>query len=278
MLHYGRGIIAPENITSIPVNATSYCVRHFRNLTEIQADMDDQDAILEELGCTPSDLSILNVKYQTSILRIALCVVVTMLCWGNQPLLKSWAYAYAIFIMITLGGLMTQSEYLKGSEKFSLIAMLVLILATNRRGRQGRVKLDIDEGLFNLVLFILVVFMSIIISTLGLVVGIEELTTFSVDDVTPGGKALWYMTVVDEYSILMVIGAFALFFFDEGRKRVSIVLYLLSICHFLDIFVLLTSTKCSSFNVITLGTFGFHELRDGLPCFHTTSKSKGFLD
>ena len=246
MLNYGRGIIAPENITSIPVNATSYCARHFRNLTEIQADLDDQDAIIEELGCTPSDLSILNVKYQTSVIRIALCVVVTMLCWGNQPLLKSWAYAYAIFIMITLSGLMTQSEYLKGSEKFSLIAMLVLILTTNRRGRQGRVNFDIDEGLFNLVLFTLVVFISIIISTHGIVVGIEEVTTFRIEDVTPGGKALWYMTVVVEYSILMVIGAFALFFFDEGRKRVSIVPCLLRIVFF----VLLIPTQCSSLDII----------------------------
>lgn len=99
--------------------------------------------------------------------------------------------------------------------------MLVLLLTSNRRGRQGRVRVDIDEGLFNLVLFLLVVLMSMLIG-IHATMGIEDFTTLSVEDVTDGGKALWYMTMVVEYSIIMVIGSFALFFFDEWRKRVSL--------------------------------------------------------
>ncbi len=217
------GIIATENITAIPTNATAYCVRHFQNVTDIQADLNNEEAIIAELGCTPADLQLLNLRYQTTIIRISISLITTMLCWGNTPLLKSWAYAYSIFVMIMLGGLIMQKEFLKGGEKFSLGVMLILMLISNRRERQGRLRFDLDAGLFNLVLFSLVVLMSIIIST-HMILGVEEITNLSLEDVTPGGLATWYMTVIVEYSILTVVGCFALFFFDEGRKRGLLIL------------------------------------------------------
>mmetsp|Transcript_18506 Transcript_18506/g.23294 ORF Transcript_18506/g.23294 Transcript_18506/m.23294 type:complete len:352 (+) Transcript_18506:208-1263(+) len=211
-----QGVIAPENITAIPVNATEYCAKHFQNMTEIIAETKEE--FVAQFGCTVSDLSILNFKYQTSLLRIALSSVTSLLCWGDQALLKSWSFAYAIFILCTLGGYLVQYEYLKGNEKFSLVAMLVLILTSNRSGRQGRLKFDVDEGLYNLVLFFLVVLMSYILSN-HLIFGVEEFTNFTAEDITPGGKASWLMTVIVEYSILMIVSAFALMYFDEGRKR-----------------------------------------------------------
>ena len=118
------GIISPENSTQISLNATAYCARHFKNTTEIIADTKDE--VIAELGCTLTDFSILNVKHQTTILRVVLCVLTSLLCWGNEPLLKSWSLAYGIFVFVTLGGLMAQYDILKGNERFSLVAMLVL--------------------------------------------------------------------------------------------------------------------------------------------------------
>lgn len=212
------GVASAENLATLSINATAFCLRHFQNTTEIQADLNNPEEIIAELGCTASDLSILNIKHQTSILRIILCVSTTILCWGNQPLLKTWNFAYGIFVILTIACLLLQSDFLKGNEKYSLAVMLVLCFSSNRNGRQNRLRLDVDEGLFNLVLFSLIVFMSYIIST-HLIYGIEELTYLEINDVTPGGKATWFMNVVMEYSILMVVGAFALFYFDEVRKR-----------------------------------------------------------
>lgn len=215
-----EGVIAPENSTAIPINATAYCAKHFQNTTEIIADT--KEGIIAELGCTISDLSILNVKYQTSLFRIGLCSLTTLLCWGDQALTKSWSFAYGIFMIFTLGGNLVLYEYLKGTEKFSLVAMLALIFTTNRSGRQKRLKFDVDEGMHSMVLFLLAVFMSYLISC-HLILGIEEFTNFSVEDITPGGKATWYMTVVVEYSIIMIVSAFALMFFDEGKKRTLLI-------------------------------------------------------
>ncbi len=218
----GHGVIAPENITEIPINATAYCAKHFQNTSEIIADT--KEGIIAELGCTPSDLSILNLKYQTSLLRIALCSVTSLICWGDQALLKSWSFAYGIFILCMLCGCLVQQEYLKGGERFSLFAMIVLIITSNRTGRQKRLKFDVDEGMYNLVLFFLVVFMSYIISN-HLIFGVEDFTNFAAEEITSGGKAMWYMVVIVEYSIVMIVSAFALMYFDEGKKRVSFLFF-----------------------------------------------------
>ena len=98
--------------------------------------------------------------------------------------------------------------------------MIVLLLTSNRRGRQGRLRLNIKEGMFNLVLFTLVVLMSSIITSY-LIQDVEVFTSLHTNDITPGGRATWFMTVVVEYSIVMIVSLFALFFFDEERKRVS---------------------------------------------------------
>lgn len=214
------GVISPEAISAVPVNATAYCLRHFKNTTEIKADLDNLEEVIAELGCTSTDFSILNIKYQTSMLRVGLCIVTSILCWGDLPLLKTWNYAYCTFLVLTLGCLYLESSFLKGNEKFSLLATLILLITSNRNGRQKRVHLDIKEGMFNLALFFLVVFMSYVIS-FHLINEVENFTYLDTDNVTSGGRSTWFMIVAVEYSILIIVGLFALFYFDEDRKRVS---------------------------------------------------------
>jgi hypothetical protein len=224
---FQNGIIASENATALStiVNATSFCVRHYYhpNVTEALTGTNgsmDMEEILSEFACTTSDMSIINIKYQTSLLRIALCAATSLLCWGDVPLLKSWSFAYGTFIITSIASYLYTKDDLKGTEKYSLFAMIVLILTSNYKGRQGRLRIQIDEGMYSLVLFFIVVFMSYMIST-HLVFGIEDFTYLNIEDVTSGGKAVWFINVVVEYSILMIVSAFALFYFDEGRKRVS---------------------------------------------------------
>lgn len=202
------------------VNATAYCARHFQNMTEIKADVNNLQEVVAELGCTASDMSILNIKYQTSILRIALCVATSLLCWGEEPLLKAWNFAYGSFVFISMTCLVLQMQFIKGNEKFSMIAMLVLIITSSRVGRPQRTRIELKDGMYNIVLFFFAVLTSYIIAN-HLVLDIEEFTYLEKDDVTPGGKATWFMIVAMEYSIMMVVSIFGLFYFDEGKKRVS---------------------------------------------------------
>lgn len=209
------------NLESL-TNATAFCARHFQNMTDIKADVNNLEEVVSELGCTASDMSILNVKYQTSILRIALCVATTMICWGDEPLLKAWNFAYGSFVVIYMVCLVLQMEFLQGNEKYSMVAMLVLILTSSRVGRIPRSRIDLNDGLYNIVLFFFTILSSYIISN-HLILGIDEFTYLGKDDVTPGGKAIWFMIIGMEYSILMVVSIFGLFYFDEGRKRALLV-------------------------------------------------------
>mmetsp|Transcript_20975 Transcript_20975/g.25813 ORF Transcript_20975/g.25813 Transcript_20975/m.25813 type:complete len:345 (-) Transcript_20975:153-1187(-) len=214
--HLGDGA-SFTNSTSLNANATAYCVRHYRNN---QTEISDETDIMEQFGCTETDLEIVNVKYHAAMLRITMTIITSILCWNNEPLLKSWSYAYATFLLVSLLCLWIQYEHLNGQEKFSLIAMFILICTTNRKGRQGRLKMAVDEGMYNLSLFLMTVFTSYIIAA-HMTFGLDELT--SVKEVSNGGKATYFITVGAEYSIFMVVSAFALFYFDEVKKRTMLI-------------------------------------------------------
>lgn len=147
-----------------------------------------------------------------------------MLCWTKESLLKSWNTANAISPFATsIVGLGIHKATLKGPEAFSLIALMVLAISSNREGRQDRLPMNIKEGLYNIVLLILASFMSMMISSHLLEGGVERYLTFDAADITAGGRALWFMTIIVEYSSFMFAATFSLLFFDEARKRVSLV-------------------------------------------------------
>ena len=194
---------------------STYCTRHFAYAPE------PDDASSNTLPCTESDMGILTIRYQTALLRIMLHFIIMLLCWTNESLLRSWNFASAISPLGTsIAGIITQRDYLKAPEKFSLAALLILSLASNREGRMPRLAVKMKEGLFNITLFSLTTFMSYTIAN-HLILGVGEYTTFTAEDITDGGRALWFMTIFVEYTAFMFTATFALFYFDEMRKRVS---------------------------------------------------------
>jgi hypothetical protein len=108
-------------------------------------------------------------------------------------------------------------------EKFSLGALLVMSITSNFNGRGVKTLMNLKEGLHNVALGLLTSFMSYTISN-HLMLGAEGYTAYSVDGVdavSEGGKALWFMLILVEYTAIMFASTFALFYLDETRKRVS---------------------------------------------------------
>jgi len=200
--------------------SSTYCNRYFAYSPQIE------DPTADPLQCTLGDLGIMKLKYQTTIMRIILYFITMMLCWGKEPLLKSWNIATAVSPLATsIAGMLMQKDYVLAPEKFSLVALLVLCLTSNREGRGQKMPMNLKEGLYNIALFLMTSIMSYLVSN-HLILGVESYTMFSSDGdgdnaVSEGGKALWFMMILVEYSSFMFASTFALFYFDEARKRVS---------------------------------------------------------
>lgn len=211
--------------------SSTYCNRYFAYSPQIE------DPAADPLQCTVGDLGIMQLKYQTTIMRIILYFITMMLCWGKEPLLRSWNIATAISPLGTsIVGMVMQKDYLLAPEKFSLFALLVLCFTSNREGRGEKIRMNLKEGLYNIALFLLTSIMSYFVSN-HLILGVESYTVFSSDAdgdkaVSEGGKALWFMMIVVEYSSFMFASTFALFYFDESRKRVFLAcLSMLALVH-----------------------------------------------
>jgi hypothetical protein len=198
--------------------STTYCNRYFAYSPQIN------DSSADPLQCTLGDLGIMRLKYHTTIIRIILFFVMMMLCWGRDPLLKSWNFANAVSPLGTsIVGMFIQKELLLAPEKFSLGALLVMSITSNFNGRGVKTLMNLKEGLHNVALGLLTSFMSYTISN-HLMLGAEGYTAYSVDGVdavSEGGKALWFMLILVEYTAIMFASTFALFYLDEARKRVS---------------------------------------------------------
>ena len=220
--------------------STTYCNRYFAYSPQIN------DPSADPLQCTQGDLGIMQLKYHTTVMRIILFFVMMMLCWGREPLLKSWNFANAISPLATsIVGMFIQKEYLLAPEKFSLGALLVMSITSNINGRGHKTFMNLKEGLHNIALFLFTTFMSYLISN-HLMLGVESYTVYSIDGdgggggdggsggsdnaISEGGKALWFMMILVEYTSFMFASTFALFYLDETRKRVSaIIAYILEI-------------------------------------------------
>lgn len=178
------------------------------------------DPTADPLACSNGDLGIMQIKYQTTILRLILFFCVMMMCWSNESLMKSWNYANAVSPLATsLIGFFYQKDYLSAPEKFSIGALLFLALSSNRKHRSGKFHIDLKEGLYNNILFFMTTGFSFLISD-HLMVGFGNQIRDDLE-VSNGGKALWFMMVLVEYTAFMFAGTFALFYFDAVRKRVS---------------------------------------------------------
>lgn len=237
---------------------TTYCNRHYvnHNTTDTisidngdeDANADDADNVPDILLCTESDLGIVSMKSHMTILRIVLCLLISLICWSDDGLLKAWNMAHLICpLLIQVVGLKLLpfcKDDLKGDEAFSIGALMVLTFASNYQGRKGKKAfMNIKEGMYNIVLFALTTGMSYFIAN-HLIESVEGYTTFGVGEVevestavvkgekelnkgvTPGGRALWNMMIMTEYSTFMFAATFALFFFDKARKKVSLSLYI----------------------------------------------------
>jgi len=203
-----------------------------------------------EMGCTESDIYLFTIKYQTAYLRIALTIVVTTLCWGYEPLLKSWNMACAVCpYLTTFCGLLVFRDELVGPEKFGCFALTVMLLFVNWKGGQPmNTPLNVMEGLYNMALFLISTTMTYVMTS-HLQQGIDGYTTLNnteegVDRIlglADGRNAIWSMMILVDYGMLCVIAFFGLFFFDEPRKR--ILLAFLSIISFIYAFKHLPSQR-----------------------------------
>jgi len=227
---------------------TTYCNRHYvnNNATYVDAisiengdeDIDtDTDNIPYLLLCTESDLGIISMKSHMTILRIVLCLLISLICWNDDGLLKAWNMAHLFCpLLIQVVGLKLLpicKDDLKGDEAIAIGALVILSVASNYQGRKEKKPfLNIKEGMYNIVLFAVTTGISYFIAN-HMIESVEGYTTFGggavgetkgdkeLNDggVTPGGRALWNMMIMTEYSTFMFAATFALFFFDRARKK-----------------------------------------------------------
>ena len=192
------------------IENTSYCTRNFLPTPE------------EFVPCSPSDYSLLTLRYHMSIIRVAFCVITSILCWGNDALLQSSNHAYAICpLLVTVCGYLMNSHALTGHERYSLGALGVLIATSSRKGWSSRLPTKVfGEGAYNIVMFGIGTLMSYVI-TAHFQFGPKEFTTIDLDTMTEGGEATWFMMLFVDYTTIMVMFLFSLLYLDEGRKRVS---------------------------------------------------------
>lgn len=177
----------------------------------------DNDSFLK---CKPSDLSMLYLKYQTDILRIALCSLGSFLCWEQEDLLKSWNLANAIAPFGTqIAMLWTQRSVLEGKELIGLTSLAFLCITSSYFGRQGKTAIDLKEGMYNIVLLITSANVSSGITSM-ILEGPEAFLQVSGDKaLTEGAKALFNLILAGDFFSLMFLPTCALFLFDAGRKR-----------------------------------------------------------
>ncbi len=198
---------------------STYCSRHFQYTVEL-----DENGEEIALQCTESDLGIITIKSHMTILRLVLALLVALMCWNNEGMLRSWNYAYALCPLLSQLVVSQAVDVcrnsLKTNELRSILAVLTLSLASNYEGRQGRMPMNIKEGMHNIILYLFTIFGSYLVAH-HLIEGPQGYTSYS-DDVTSGGEALWIMTMATDYAMIMFTVTFGLFFFDNTRKKVRL--------------------------------------------------------
>lgn len=197
---------------------STYCSRHFKYTAET-----DENGEEIALLCTESDLGIIAMKSHMTILRLVLALLVALMCWNNEGMLRSWNYAYAICPLLSQVVVSQAVDIcrnsLKTSELRSILAVLTLSLASNYEGRQGRMPFNIKDGMHNILLYSLTIFGSYLVAS-HLIDGPKGYTPYS--DFTAGGEALWIISIVTDYAMMMFTVTFGLFFFDNQRKKVRL--------------------------------------------------------
>lgn len=207
---------------------TSFCSRHYAHEPNVSngsaSTMESKDTISP---CTTSDFVILTVKYQTTLLRIALCGVGLLICWNKEDLLRSWNFATAIAPLGTqIAVYWIHKSDLIRKDSVTFLALAFLCITSNFYDRQEKSGIHLKEGLYNIVLFVTSMFMSSVSTSMWLQ-GPEAYLKLNPNEddgnvvaVTNGGKAMWSMIVGGDFATFMFLPTCALFFFDATRKRI----------------------------------------------------------
>ena len=106
------------------------------------------------------------------------------------------------------------------TQAYIIAVILFLTLVTNYEDRRTKSKFHLKEGLYNIVLFGVTCGMSFSISNYVLLGPVHYLN-FGEEEIGEGGRGLWNLMVGVDYSSVMFVSTFALFYLDELRKRVS---------------------------------------------------------
>jgi hypothetical protein len=122
-------------------------------------------------------------------------------------------------------------------EKFSLFALLFLTISSNLDGRGEKLHIHLKKGLYNISLFITSAVVSYLVAN-HVMLGAETSTVYQYcssnkgdECISNGGKALWFMMILVDYTSFMFTCTFALFYFDDLRKRVSKAYWFLLLHH-----------------------------------------------
>lgn len=228
---------------------TAYCYRMFPVLNTTM----DEDTVVDETTyphCSESDFHMLHIKFNSAVLRIGLSILMLLLTWNNEPLLKSWNVTYAICpILSSILTLLICREDYAGRELYGLVALLFMALGSNLKGpRSGKMMPEngIWDGMYNVILFFYIVAGSYLV--------VDHLRPFSIEEhvikgggddddsgFTSGGRSLWIMMALVDYSMFVTVCIFAFFFFDEMRRRT--LLFFLGIMFLINSFYQLPMEK-----------------------------------
>lgn len=103
-------------------------------------------------------------------------------------------------------------------QTYTIAVIIFLTLVTNYEDRRTKSRFHLKEGLYNIVLFGVTCGMSFSISNY-VILGPAQYLSFGEEDIGEGCKGLWNLMVGVDYSSVMFVSTFALFYLDELRKR-----------------------------------------------------------
>jgi len=184
-------------------------------------------------GCDETDWKIVQVRHQTSSIRVVLTLITGLFCWKDTPLLTAWNMVFCLCPVLTsIVALYHLRDVLVATDLNGLAALLIIGFSSSRRGMKTPIHPGSGgNGFFNTVLY-------------GLSVGIAALMSMHLTGegivrhirgdglVSEGGHGVWFMMVVVDYGFMLVLFTFALFFFDEIRKRAMLfILGIISLFH-----------------------------------------------
>ena len=178
----------------------------------------------EETTCAELDAVMIKAKYYGAIVTCLSVFSIMLLSWTNEPLFLSFnAILCASPLLTTLWALiMTRDLLTAGVAKIGMMASVLFVVTASYIFSAKKLAHPTRQKLATLQDFALLSFLLMNAKDFGLLLlgGVEGYVNVSFDRISPAAQVLVSFLAVDKMTMVTVI-AFALFCFDENRKRVS---------------------------------------------------------